>query len=163
MFGFPLIGYEPNMTNETKSEVTEVIDALMQTLQDGILGFKNVAAKAADDGRNDIAITFEHLAIQREQFQAQLATYCDEIGHDWKRSGSLIGTLHRGWTDIGDAVTGSPNVLLDAAETGETHTINAYEDAVSRTLPDPIFETVRRQLSEVVKTRNDIRLIPRQI
>jgi uncharacterized protein (TIGR02284 family) len=149
---------------ETTNDVIEALDDLIETLEDGVLGFKHAASRAANDGRQDIAFIFERLAIQRQHFLSELTSISDEMGHDWKESGSVAGALHRGWMNVADVVTGgSPNVLLDAAETGETHTVTAYEQALSKKLPSSLLDTVQHQLSEVLKAREEVRSISRKV
>ena len=109
---------------------------LVETLRDGQEGFAKAAEKLADSDAPEIGATFRGYSEQRRQFADELEKLAQSYGDDVDESGSAVGALHRGWISVKDAVTGSsPEAVLKAAESGESHAVTEYKKALDAASP----------------------------
>ncbi len=77
-----------------------------------------------------------------------------------KEGGSVSGTLHRGWMNIKEAVTGgSDRAIVAEAERGEDVALDRYQDALNADLPSPVRSTVQRQYTEVRQAHDHVRAL----
>lgn len=131
---------------------------LMEILEDGREGFHKAAEKLEDTDRADLAPVFRRLGDQRGTFYDELQELAANYGDAIEESGSLAGTLHRGWMTIKDAVAGSdPEGVLDAAEQGEDHAVAAYEKALTEDLSPTLRTLVERQGAAVRAAHDEVR------
>ena len=109
----------------------KVTKELMQTLEDGKEGFAKGADKLAATNVSELAETFRALSAQRAQFSTELEAMAAGYGDEIDESGTVVGTLHRGWMTLKDALAGDdPQGVLDVAEQGEDHAVKEYEKAL---------------------------------
>lgn len=133
---------------------------LIQTLEDGRKGFESAADKLTESDRPELATQFRQFAEQRAGFAAELRSLALAYGDDADDSGSLAGTVHRGWMAVKDAVTGSnPNGVLDTAEQGEDHAVSAYAEALTADLSGDLRSIVERQYLEVQQAHRTVRTL----
>jgi uncharacterized protein (TIGR02284 family) len=131
---------------------------LMETLADGKEGF-NQAASKLDEHSPEIAATFRRFSAQRAEFYSDLEALAEDYGDDVEESGSTLGTLHRGWMALKDALSGSsPRGVIDAAEQGEDHAVEAYRKALAEDGLSPTLRTVvERQQSDIHSAHDEVR------
>lgn len=130
------------MTNE---EQVQHLQDLIAVAKDGELGYRNAAAHVSEP---HLATIFEKYATERAGFvrdlQAEVARLAGAPGNgapgtrDERRdengdaSGTLTGSIFRGWIDVKSAVTGGgPAALVAACETGDDSAQAAYERVVN--------------------------------
>lgn len=141
---------------DTKSRIKD----LVETLEDGQEGFRQVSDKLAGEGHADIARQMNEFSDQRARFAAELRNYSKTtLGEEIEESGSIAAALHRGWISLADALTGDdPHAVLAAAEAGEDHAVAEYKDALEdNSLSGELREMVSRQAGEVRATHNTVR------
>ena len=93
----------------------------------------------------DFKALFDELSLQREQFVRELQRLVHGLGEDSERSGSLAGTLHRGWIDIKAALhSGDEHAILAECERGEDFAVAEYREALEHELPEEIRGVVRQ-------------------
>lgn len=137
------------MTNE---DVISTLNNLIETNKDGQEGFK-LAAEGVE--RSELKSTFFEYSQQRSQFTGELQNLVRELGGDPENSGSIAGSLHRGWLNIKTAVTGNDETaVLNECERGEDAAKNAYEKALEENLPANVNAVVSRQ-SVAVQAAHD--------
>ncbi len=142
------------MSQSTDRKVTT---DLIQTLEDGKKGFAEVADKLTDSDRSEWAPRFADLSAQRAAFSQELERMAAAYGDDIDEQGSFAGTVHRGWINLKDAVTGSsPKSVLDAAVTGENHAVGEYEKALEADLSIDLRNTVERQYLVIKSAAADV-------
>ena len=133
---------------------------LLQTLEDGRLGFEKGAEKLDSTDTPQLASTFRKYSAQRAQFSAELTAMAAKYGDQLDESGSVAGTLHRGWLSLKDALSGSsPEGVLDAAEQGEDHAISEYEKASADDISPELRTVVQRQLTEIRAAHDDVKAL----
>ena len=136
----------------TNDKVISTLNNLIETCKDGQEGFKQSAEGV---NRSDLKTVFYELSQQRSQFAGELQSLVQELGGDPENSGSVSGTLHRGWINIKSVVTGKDDgAILNEAERGEDVAKNAYKTALEENLPANVSEVVQRQ-STAVKAAHD--------
>lgn len=129
-------------------EVISTINGLIETCKDGQMGFKE-ASEGVE--RSDLKSFFGECSLQRSQFAGELQSLVRTLGGDPENSGSIAGTLHRGWINIKAAVTGKDEgSILNECERGEDSAKKAYKTALDGFLPDYMREVIQRQYDGVV-------------
>ena len=123
---------------------------LIEVLEDGAAGFADAAEKLRDSDRPDLAPKFEAYAAQRAEFSAELERMAAAYGDDIDEDGSAKAAVHRMWMSVKDTLSGSdPEGVLDAAEQGEDHAVETYEDALKQDISADLRSAVQRQYSDV--------------
>lgn len=151
-----------NTTGEQKanaeSAMTDVLDDLMQTLEDGAEGYEDAAGKLGESNRPDLAPIFRTLGTQRKAFHTELGAIAVTMGHKPLEGGTVTAKLHRGWMGIRDVISGSdPSGVLAVAEQGESHAESAFEAACKEDLPAGLRTVVEHQLSEIRLAHTKVR------
>ncbi|MCB1027356.1 MAG: PA2169 family four-helix-bundle protein [Microthrixaceae bacterium] len=142
------------------SNDAQVTKKVIEVLEDGKLGFADAADKLADSDRADLAPTFRKFSEQRATFAGELERLAAAYGDDIDGSGSVKGTLHRGWMAVKDALSGSdPDGVLDAAEQGEDHAVGVYNDALAEDISPELGEVLRRQLGSVEAAHDQVKAL----
>ena len=105
---------------------------VLETLEDGKDGYTKGAEKLDKIGDATTAARFRELASQRSRYADELQGMAHAYGDDPDRSGSITGTLHRGWMSLKDALTKDDSVaaVVGSAQQGDDHAIGVYEQAV---------------------------------
>ena len=145
------------------SEDERIATKLIHTLENGKTGFET-AAERLDNERPDVAAKFRHFSQQRASMSAQLQTIAAAYGYDIAQRSTVPGALHRGWIAVKDALTGDDaDAVINAAETGEDHAVEDYEEALGEEDVSPEFRTlISQQLASVQATHDYVRgLVPR--
>jgi len=138
-------------------DARSVVDELIQTCRDGEQGFRNAAEAVEDPAAQRLFRTY---ADQRAQFAAELQAEASRLGGDPERSGSIAGTLHRGWMDVKSAATGGRLSSIAAeAERGEDSAKKAYEKALRASLPPDLHALVERQHAQVKQAHDQVRAL----
>src|SRR5687768_15364744 len=132
------------MKNE---HVISVLNNLIETCKDGELGFKTAAEglKSAE-----IKAQFLDYSRQRRDMVSELQSEVRRIGGDPEKSGSVSGSLHRGWLDIKSVITGKDDhAIVAEAERGEDVAKATYESALNEELPASVQTVVQQQAARV--------------
>src|SRR5215217_9036461 len=84
-------------TDVDNDNVISTLNDLIETCKDGQEGFQQAA-----DGveRSDLKSLFFEFSQQRAQFTGELQELVRGLGGDPENTGSLAGSLHRGWINI---------------------------------------------------------------
>ena len=132
-----------------------VLNNLIETCKDGELGFKTAAEGLTNAG---IKTKFLEYSRQRGEMARELQTEVRGLGGDPEKSGSVSGSLHRGWLDIKSVITGKDDHAIAAeAERGEDVAKAAYEAALKETLPGTAQTVVQQQAAKVRQAHDNVR------
>lgn len=141
----------------SNDDVISTLNGLIETCKDGQEGFKT-AAEGIE--RSDLKSLFYEFAQQRSQFAGELQSHVQTLGGDPENTGSIAGTLHRGWIDIKSAVMGKDEgSILNECERGEDAAKNAYKSALEENLPANVMETVQTQYTAVQSAHDRIKAL----
>jgi len=140
---------------DTNKESISVLNELIETLKDGENGFKTAAEGLT---RGDIKAQFIEYSRERGEMARQLQSEVQRLGGDAEQSGSVGGSLHRGWIDVKSAVTGRDDKAIVAeAERGEDAAKAAFQDALGQPLPSSAQSVVREQATKVQRVHDTVR------
>ena len=136
-----------------KNDTISTLNSLIETCKDGELGFKT-AADGLQSG--DVKAKFLEYSRQRAEMARELQAEVRRLGGDPEKSGSMSGTMHRGWLDIKSAVTGKDDhAIISEAERGEDVAKAAYENALKESSLDTSARSIVQQQSTKVRQAHD--------
>jgi uncharacterized protein (TIGR02284 family) len=136
-------------------DVISTLNDLIETSKDGENGFRACADGVKDTQLKSI---FEEAARRCAQGAAELAGKVRALGGNPESSGSVSGSLHRGWVNIKSTVTGMDDAaILAECERGEDVAKKSYENALKKDLPAEIRSTVERQYQGVRENHDRVR------
>jgi uncharacterized protein (TIGR02284 family) len=137
------------------SNVTSILNDLIETSKDGEKGFRT----SADDTRNgELKSVFVARADECAKAAATLQQLVIRLGGDPESGGSVAGAVHRGWVNLKATVTGRSDLaILEECERGEDVAKAVYKKALESELPSDIQGIVQLQYNGVVKNHDQIR------
>lgn len=139
--------------NSTINGVIEALNNLTEVLKDGQHGFQTAAK---DVKSPELAQIFQRYATQRGEFAAKLQTQVSALGAKVEKSGSVAGSVHRGWINLKSALsTNEPQSVLEEAERGEDVAVAAYKKALERTDLDAATRGLIGEQGAAVKAAHD--------
>jgi uncharacterized protein (TIGR02284 family) len=151
---------DANITSGTdidNDKVISTLNGLIETCRDGHEGFKQAAEGVK---RSDLKSLFYEYSQQRAQFTGELQKLIEGLGGDPQNTGSIAGTLHRGWINIKSAVTGQDDgAILNECERGEDSAKSTYKDALEMPMPEYIKETIRTQYAAVQEAHDRVKAL----
>ena len=134
-----------------------VLNNLIETAKDGEKGFKSAA-----EGLKSPSVKAKFLEYSRErgQMASELQAEVRRLGGDPDKSGSMSGSLHRGWLDLKAALTGhDDHAVVAEAERGEDVAKSVYENALKENLPSSAQTLVQQQSVKIRRAHDDVRAI----
>lgn len=133
------------------------LNGLIETSMDGEEGFRLAAEGITDRHVKEV---FQQYSAQRAQFVRELQKQVEKVGGAPETSGSLAGTLRRGWLNIKTVVIGKDDrAIIAEAERGEDAAKAAFERAILEPLPPAILAVVRHMLAQVREGHDTVRAI----
>lgn len=84
----------------TTQDTIKELNGLIKTCKDGEFGYREAANDVRSTGLETI---FTEYAKQRGQFARHLQAEVERLGGSSEESGSITGTLFRGWMDLKSA------------------------------------------------------------
>jgi uncharacterized protein (TIGR02284 family) len=144
-----------------KSDITttlKTLNDLIEVLKDGEQGFKTAAS---DVKAPELSLVFTRYAVQRAEFASALQARVLDLGADVEKSGSIVGTIHRGWINLKSALsTNEPHAVLAEAERGEDSAVAAYRKALEVPSPDAATQDiVSRQYADVKAAHDHVKML----
>lgn len=114
----------------TKEEQLQHLQDLVAVAKDGELGYAT-AASHVDDTR--LATIFAEYAKERARFVRDLQREIERLGGVAPgESGTVTGSVFRGWMNLKSTLTGGgPEAIVAACETGEDSAAAAFERVVN--------------------------------
>jgi uncharacterized protein (TIGR02284 family) len=144
----------------SKKKAIDQLNDLIEVCKDGENGFKTAA-----EGLDDAQLRMDCLsyAQQRRQMADDLQQEVRTLGGDPEASGSVAGSLHRGWINIKSAVTGKDeSAIIAECERGEDTAKETYEKALESYLPPAIAGLVQRQYAQVKEVHDRFSMLQKQ-
>jgi uncharacterized protein (TIGR02284 family) len=135
-----------------QNDAVSVIEKLVETCRDGEKGYKDAAEHAK---RPDLMTFFLEQSSERARFASELQAALPKLGKSEKKeSGSVAGAIHRAWIDAKASLGGGDKTILESVESGEDKAKEAYEKALSSSLPPDVADVVGRQ-ARSIRTAHD--------
>jgi len=140
----------------TKDSVA-VLNGLIETLKDGELGFQTAAS---DVTRPDLRQVLTDFSAQRAQFARALQYQVELTGEHPEGSGSISGTVHRGWIDVKAAVSSRDDLaVLEECERGEDVAVQAFAEAIAGDELGPSRTIVEGQATQIRAAHDQVRAL----
>ena len=141
-----------NMNTKLKS----VVNHLIQISIDGERGFRNAAEQIKND---NLRVVFNQKAEGCKKAAYELQTYMHQFKEQAEDSGTMLGTLHRGWMTVKSALTGhDDHAILAECELGEDAAKAAYKTALEdENLPNDLRLILQSQYEGVIANHDEIR------
>jgi uncharacterized protein (TIGR02284 family) len=150
----PVPNREGALTMQTDSTISTVND-LIETCKDGEEGFRT-AAEALQNPRTKER--FQQYSRQRAEMARELQLEVRRLGGTPERSGSVSGSLHRGWMNIKSVVTGKDDQkIISEAERGEDVAKEVYAKALGQNLDARTRALVEQQAAQVRQVHDEVR------
>jgi uncharacterized protein (TIGR02284 family) len=141
----------------TNDNTISVLNNLIETLKDGEKGFKSAAEGVKS---SSIRTRFLDYSRERGQMASELQAEVRRLGGDPDKSGSMSGSLHRGWLDLKAALSGhDDHAVVAEAERGEDVAKSVYENALKENLPASTQAIVQQQAVKIRRVHDDVRAI----
>lgn len=142
----------------TISSIASILNSLVETCKDGEQGFRAAAEGVKDV---DLKAFFHEMSVQRGQFKNELQLVVNSLGEETEHSGSVMGSLHRGWIDIKAALTkGDDHAILEECERGEDSAVSEYRDALGHDeLPADVRSVIERQYPAVQAAHDQVKAL----
>jgi uncharacterized protein (TIGR02284 family) len=139
----------------TNDEVISLVNGLIEVCKDGQEGFKTAAEGIEDSSMKTL---FYEYSQQRAQFAGDLQNEVLRLGGDPEKSGSVAGSLHRGWIDIKSAILGKDvEAILNECERGEDSAVKNYKEALDNNLPANVANLILRQSYAIQQAHDRVR------
>ena len=127
------------------SDVSNVLNDLIETCKDGEEGFRTSAEKVKDSSLKSL---FSKYAAQRAGFVKELQAAVSQLGEKPAESGHVAAGLHRGWIRLKEALASDEDTaIINEAEAGEDAAMKSYKEAIasaSLRCAGPCAASVRR-------------------
>ncbi|MFZ1008515.1 MAG: PA2169 family four-helix-bundle protein [Candidatus Sulfotelmatobacter sp.] len=140
-----------------ENKAISVIEDLMESCKDAQKGYQDAAEKTK---RPDLKAFFNEQSLERSRFAGELQAELPRLGEpDKKVSGSVSAALHRAWIDTKVSLGAGDKAILESVEAGEDNAKEAYQKALSGSLPTNVAEIVRRQAASVQKAHDKVKML----
>ena len=138
-----------------KSDVVDCLNDLIECSKDGEYGFRTCAERATS---SELKQLFTNRAASCASAAGELQGLVRQHGGKAEASGSVVGTLHRGWVSVRDAVAGtSDQSVLDECERGEDAALARYRKASKADLPAAVKAVVEKQMTGVQANHDEVK------
>lgn len=135
--------------------VVNCLNDLIETSKDGEYGFRTCAERAT---ASELKAFFTKRAANCASAATELQGLVRQHGGKAESSGSVAGTLHRGWVSVRDAVSGtSDQSVLDECERGEDAALARYRKALKQELPPAVKAVVEKQMAGVQANHDEVK------
>ena len=141
-----------------QKHVVDALQDLIEVARDGQSGYREAAEHAKD---SQLRRFLEAVSLVRAKFAGDLEAEAVRLGESQvDRSGSTLGAVHRGWTDLKASLGGGDDSILSSMETGDSYARERYDKYIrDNKLPDDILETIRNQAQTIVGTLERVRAL----
>ncbi|WP_367849516.1 PA2169 family four-helix-bundle protein [Rhodoferax sp. WC2427] len=138
-------------------DVIATLNDLIETCYDGEYGFKACMERTKTPS---LQAVFAERMRDCGRSAAELASEVVRLGGTPEDSGTVGGTMHRGWVAVRDMLTsddGNDLAMLEECERGEDIALGSYRKALKKALPLDIRSLVERQMLGVQQNHDTIK------
>lgn len=133
-------------------ETIDVLNELVRTLRDDQQNFLTAAEHVAN---SDLKVMLMDFSTERARFLGDLQNEIERLGEpEPVNSGSITGTLRRGWMGLKAALASNRDeAVLAECEKAEDAAINHYDEVLKHKIPRYIREIIERQIEQIGRER----------
>lgn len=137
-----------------QDKVLKTLNELIETSENGKLGFAEASDKATDAMLKD---ELKKRSQQCARASQELQSVVIALGGKPEHEGTVAGAAHRGWVALKAAVGDNNIAVLEEAERGEDHAKAVYGKAMKIELPSSARAVVEKQYEGVMRNHDRIR------
>jgi uncharacterized protein (TIGR02284 family) len=139
----------------------EALEDLIEVCRDGQNGYRDGAQHAKDAALRKF---LDEVSLERAKFAGDLESEVVRLGKaDVTRSGTTLGAIHRGWTDLKANLGGGDDAILSSMETGDKYAKEHYEKHINdEKIPNEYRGMLRNQAQAIVGTLDRVRALRQQ-
>ncbi len=132
------------------------IEDLVEICRNGQEGYRDGAAHAKDP---QIREFLDKVSLERAKFAGDLENEAIRLGKsNVTRSGTTLGALHRGWTDLKANLGGGDDSILSSMETGDKFAKEYYDKYINdKQITGDVLGIMRNQAQAIVGTLERVR------
>ena len=138
----------------TNMDAVKVLKELMETTEDGKLGFAAASERAADA---QLKALFREYADDCGRALGELQATIRSLGGEAAEHGTVAGAAHRGWVKVKSMLENSNEAVLEEVERGEDHAKAVYAKALKADLPPSIRSMIENQRAGVQRHHDRVR------
>jgi uncharacterized protein (TIGR02284 family) len=144
-----------------RKHIVDALEDLIQISRDGQDGYRSGAEHAKD---SELKRALNEVSLERAKFAGDLENEAVRWGRaDVERSGTTLGAIHRGWSNLKADLGGGDDAILSSIETGDEYARRRYDKAISDAeMPDDLVGILRNQAQAVVGSLDLIRALRRK-
>ncbi len=141
-----------------KKHIVDALEKLSEVCRDGQNGYRDGAEHAKDP---QLKKFLNEVSLERAKFAGDLESEAVRWGKaDVDRSGSTLGAIHRGWTDLKANLGGGDDAILSSMETGDSYAKDQYDKYIrDNQLPDDVQGIMRNQAQAIVGMLERVRVM----
>lgn len=133
------------------------LNNLIATAKDGEQGFRTAAEGVKDPHLKSL---FAQFSRERAEIVCELQDAVVRLGGKPDQTGSVSGSLHRGWMNIRAVVSANDEAaIVTEAERGEDVAKQVFEEALREDLPPEVKTVVERAYAKVKAAHDRVREI----
>lgn len=142
------------MPTTTEHDIS-VLNGLIATTIDSAEGYR----EAADDAKNpSFRSMFSTRAQKRREIAGELRGQVRSLGGQPEDDGTVLGSAHRVFLNLKNALTGNDQSIVNEVEAGEDHIKAKYEEALKdRDLSAPVRDVVTRSYGSIKADHDQMR------
>ena len=143
-----------NQSSMKPEQVISTLNCLIEVNRDGQKGFQESAEKIEAPELTTFCL---EQSRSRAHFVGELQTLVHSLGAEPDDTGTVTGSLQRGWMDLKSALGGGDHAILEVTESSEDRTVQAYRDAIAKNLPGDVRDIVERQYQSVKQAHDKVK------
>ncbi len=108
-----------------QKHIVSALEDLIEVTRDGQNGYRDGAEHAKSP---ELRKFLEQVSLERAKVAGDLENEAVRLGKsDVDRSGSALGAVHRGWTDLKANLGGGDDSILSSMDTGDSYALKTFQ------------------------------------
>jgi uncharacterized protein (TIGR02284 family) len=144
-----------------KKHILNALEDLIEVCRDGQNGYRDGSEHVKN---SELKTLLSEVSLERAKFAGDLESEAIRFGKsDVDRSGSTMGAIQRGWTNLKASLGGGDDAILSSMESGDNFAKDHFDKYINdNELPNEILGMIRNQAQAIVGTIDRIRALRRQ-
>ena len=139
-----------------QKHIVSALEDLIEVTRDGQNGYRDGAEHTKNP---EIRKFLEQVSLERAKVAGDLENEAIRLGKsNVDRSGSALGAVHRGWTDLKANLGGGDDSVLSSMETGDSYALKTYQKySADKEIPDNVRSMITAQEQHLQQTINRVK------
>lgn len=134
-----------------QKHAVSALEDLIEVTRDGQNGYRDGAEHAKSPETRKF---LEQVSLERAKVAGELENEAVRLGKsNVDRSGSTLGAVHRGWTDLKANLGGGDDSILSSMETGDSYALKTFQKySADKEIPENVRSIIRAQEQHLQQT-----------